>query len=84
MEEEVPNSLTLKLIDLLHRVWIPLLLEVLPGEMRLLQLLEEQRTAEGVRQGASMQSNTLEVPKQAGHFSKSKLCTEECPLRAQA
>lgn len=28
---KVCSSLTLKLVDLLHWVWIPLLLEVLPG-----------------------------------------------------
>lgn len=47
----------MKLIDLLHRVWIPLLLEVLPGEVRLLQLLEGERTKE---MGGEMGRGTLD------------------------
>jgi hypothetical protein len=30
------SRLTLKLVDLLHWVWVPLLLEVLTGQVRLL------------------------------------------------
>lgn len=47
---EVCTRLTLKLGDLLHWVWIPLLLlQVLPGQVWLLQLLKRQRTTRARR-----------------------------------
>lgn len=41
------GSLTLELIDLLHWVRAPLLLEVLAGQVCLLQLLERQTARAG-------------------------------------
>ena len=47
---KVCTRLTLKLGDLLHWVWIPLLLlQVLPGQVWLLQLLKRQRTTRARR-----------------------------------
>lgn len=67
--EEVCTGLTLKLIDLLHRVCIPLLLEVLPGQMRLLQLLGQDKKG-GMEWGESTQLNILAVPGRQVFFQK--------------